>query len=105
MIETAVARAAVASARTVFFDGQLNPVAPEVGQWFCEFDDEFDDGEYGTLRDGDLVEYLGPDDSATWNDEAKEFLPYGDPMLRHLVCTEYGDEPRRPRGLILVRQS
>lgn len=105
MIKTAIASAAVASAGTVFFDGQLNPVVPEVGQWFCEFDDEFDAGESGTLRDGALVEYLGPDHGVTWNDKAKEFLPYGDPMLRHLVCTEYGDDPRRPWGLILVRQS
>jgi hypothetical protein len=38
MLETAVASAAVARADTIFFNAQLNPVVPEVGQWFCEYD-------------------------------------------------------------------
>lgn len=38
MVEQGLIETAAASAGTFFFDAQLNPVVPEVGQWFCEFD-------------------------------------------------------------------
>lgn len=105
MFNTNTVVKAVEKHGTVFFDMNLNPVEPQVGQWFCEYDDEWDLGESNFVRDGALVEYLCPDDHVTWSDEAKEFVPYGDPMLRHLVCTEYSDEPRRPQGRILILQA
>ena len=54
MITYEAARAALAANTTVFFDADLNPVAPEVGQWFCEFDIN-DDPEVDSLRDEALV--------------------------------------------------
>lgn len=105
MFNTNAVVKAVEKHGTVFFDMNLNPVVPDVGQWFCEYDDEWDLGESNFVRDGAIVEYLGPDDHVAWNSEAQEFTPYGDPMLRHLVATEYSDEPRRPQGRILILQA
>lgn len=80
-------RAAVAQHATVFFDADLTPIEPIVGQWFCEFDAY--DGASGTesMRDEAMVEFLG--------------MHAGRPMV-----AEEGDEAeeRRPRGIVLIRQ-
>ena len=70
--------AATKQHETIFFDASLNPVSPQDGQWFCEFDVGNGDG----LRDEALVEYVG----------SGRVMPEGD------------DEDRYPRGVILILQ-
>lgn len=88
------AELAVATHGTVFFDAELNPVVPEIGQWFCEFD------EYGgKLRDEALVEYLGLDTCAVLVDGQIVERPV------NWVITEYSEAGRAPHGIVLIRQS
>ena len=105
MFNTLQALDAVMRADTRFFDAQLNPVVPQPGQWFVEYDDEYDEGQSGVLRDEAMVEYVGPDDSAAWCSEAKRFVPWGKSRDQHIVAPEHSDGVRRPRGVILVRQA
>lgn len=105
VINTMQALDAVARHDTRFFDMQLNPIVPQPGQWFCEYDDEYDEGQSGVLRDEAMVEYVGRDDSAAWCSVEKRFVPWGKTRDQHLVAPEHGDGERRPKGLILVRQS
>lgn len=78
---------------TVFFDADLNPVVPQEGQWFCEFD-EHD----GRLRDEALVEYLGVVAKAVLVNGKFEECP------AHSVIPEYAESDREPRGIVLIRQ-
>lgn len=84
---------------TIFFDRDLQPIVPQPGQWFAEFDGDHE-GLYGEA----IVEYIGPCDAVVWDDQQQAFVHYGAPMTRHLVCEE-GGTARRPKGLILIRQS
>lgn len=105
MLNTNTVVNAVERHRTLFFDASLNPVTPQPGQWFCEYDDDFDLGESNFCRDEALVEYVGPDESVCWSNEVNDFVPHGDPINRHLVSVDGGEDTRRPRGRILIRQS
>ena len=51
-------RSAIAAHGTVFFDSNLNPITPEPGSWFCEFDiiDTYEGNEI--VRDEELVHPL-----------------------------------------------
>lgn len=94
MITSQAATTAVEQHGTIWFDANLNPVTPCVGQWFCEFD-EYDDE---TLLDGAFVCYEG---------ESFEHVSCGDqlvPVMRQTVSTEDGDV-RPPRGVLLIRQA
>lgn len=89
------AKAAIEQHKTVFFDRNLNPVMPQQGQWFCEFDDENGDAN---LIGGALVEYMGLSTKA---------LLEGDTFVEHpshRVAGDYLDGDREPRGLILILQ-
>lgn len=105
MFSPAQVQAAIAQHGTIFFDAELNPVTPQAGQWFCEYEliipEEGDD----YLSDQALVEYVGPDDTVVWCDKANAFVPYGDPIRRHRVAPEHSDGDRRVLGEILVRQA
>lgn len=105
MFNTMQALDAVMRHDTRFFDMELNPVVPQPGQWFCEYDDEYDYGKSGVLRDGSMVEYVGPDEGAAWCDVEQRFRPWGEPRDQHLVGPEYSDGVRRPRGVILILQA
>lgn len=98
-------RAAVQQHGTIFFDANLNPVVPEPGQWFCEYNAVIPEEGEDHLRDESLVEYLGPDESVVWLDSANAFVPFGSPLYRYRVVPEYADGDRRVQGEILVRQS
>lgn len=88
------ALAAASKHKTVFFDAELNPVMPQEGQWFCEFD-EYD----GQLRDEALVEYLGISTKAVLvNGTLEEYQT-------HAVITEHAESDREPSGIVLIRQS
>lgn len=104
MFTPAQVDAAIKAHGTIFFDGELNPVVPEPGQWFCEFDLIIPEEGDNFIRDESLVEYLGPCDSVVLDDSGKP-VPYGDPKQRFRVLPEYAEEDRRPNGVILVRQS
>jgi hypothetical protein len=97
--------AAVKTHGTIFFDAQLNPVTPQIGQWFCEYELVIPEEGDDFLRDDALVEYTGPDDRVVWCDKAGAFVPYGDPIRRHRVAPEYSDCDRRVQGEILIRQT
>lgn len=102
-INSQAAIEAVHTHGTVFFDGNLQPVVPQPGQWFCEFDDgDCDEGQ--ELRDEAFVKYVGPDESVCWDAQLNDFAPHGAPMLRHLVSPEHDDDARRPRGVVLILQ-
>jgi hypothetical protein len=108
MIATSLALDAVAREGTRFFcvgsgDGVLEPVTPKPGDWFCEFDDNFDPGS-GELRDAALVEYVGPDESLCLCKASGTLVPGGHSVDRHLVLPEGEEDVRRPRALILVLQ-
>jgi hypothetical protein len=105
MLNPAQVEAAIAKHGTVFFDADLNPVVPQVGQWFCEYVLVIPEKGDNYIQDDALVEYAGPDDSVVWDDSFHAFLPYGAPMLRHRVVPEYSDSDRRVQGGILIRQS
>ena len=105
MIDKALALRAIETHGTIFFDIDLQPVVPQPGQWFCEFDDQYLPEDSETLRDEAIVEYLGPCEAQVFSQEHAAFIPYGDPKRRHRVATEYSESDRRPNGVILVRQS
>lgn len=91
------AREAVARHGTVFFDGDLNPVTPEPGDWFCEF--EVDYAPDREVRDGDLVRYEGKGERSTLDGDTWVTV------MRDMVWPEGADECREPGGLVLIRQS
>ena len=64
-----------------FFDGELNPVVPVVGEWFAEFEPF----EHESFWDADLVQVVEVEG-------------------RVLVLPEGDDECRPPRGIALIRQ-
>jgi hypothetical protein len=83
---------------TVFFDGDLNPVVPREGQWFCEFDCDVDhEGEW-FVRDEAFVEYAGLSETSMWDGEKFVTRP------SHRVLPEGGDCDREPRGYVLIAQ-
>ena len=88
-------RAAIVRHETIYFDAALSPVAPAVGQWFCEFDIELAEEGNEVLRDGALVEYLGQ--ATFWNMAGS--------ADEDIVCEEYADDIRRPRGDVLILQA
>lgn len=75
---------AISEHRTQFFDAELRPIVPQIGQWFCEFENLDDDTD--DLSAEALVEYRGASQSG------------------HRVLPEYADCDREQRGLILVLQ-
>jgi hypothetical protein len=54
---------------TVFFDKDLNPVQPQEGQWFCEFEVVIPEEGDNFVRDQSLVEYVGGGEVAAEDDE------------------------------------
>ena len=56
MIDKALALRAIETHGTIFFDIDLQPVVPQPGQWFCEFDDQYLPEDSETLRDEAIVE-------------------------------------------------
>ena len=104
MLNPAQVEAAVKQHGTIFFDANLNPVAPQEGQWFCEYHLEIPEEGDDYIIDGSLVEYLGPCDSYVL-DSAGKPAPYGKPAERHRVRPECSESDRRPHGEILILQS
>jgi len=91
-------RAATEQHGTVFFDADLNPVQPEPGQWFCEFDCDVDyEGEW-FVRDEAFVRYEGLDDRHTLDGD--KWVTVQKPV----VWPEGADECREPAGYILIAQ-
>ena len=89
-------RAAVVRHETIFFDADLQPIRPQPGQWFCEYDIELAEDGDEILRDGALVEFVDTE-LARYSD--------GQALIRHWVTTEYSDNWREPRGEALIRQA
>ena len=89
-------RAAVVRHETIFFDADLQPIVPQPGQWFCEYDIDFSWEGNEILREGSLVEFV-----------ATGVVRYsdGEQLIRHWVATEYSDDCREPRGEALIRQA
>lgn len=83
----------------LFFNMDLEPVEPKAGDWFCEMDWDTDYEGEDFVREGAFVEYLGPDESHTF--DANWVL-----VTRkcHRVMEEDCDD-REPRTLVLVRQN
>jgi hypothetical protein len=94
-------RAACADHETIFFDGDLNPVLPKPGQWFCEFDLVLTEEGNEIVRDEALVEYQGLEDQTTFN----SFLERWTTSKVDVVWDEQSDRVRQPNGWILIRQN
>lgn len=92
---------AMAEAGNVFYTFDGEPVKPEPGQWFCEFElIEPEDEEYPPfVRDEALVRFECFD----------EFVVFGDAgpktFTEALVWDETADECRNPRTPVLILQS
>ncbi len=84
---------------TIFFDHALNPVQPEEGQWFCEYEIFLGFGGEELVREGAIVEYLGV--SLTYVLDGDRFVE----RPSHRVQTEYSDTDREPVGDALIRQA
>lgn len=89
-------RAAVVRHETIFFDADLQPIVPQPGQWFCEYDIELAEEGNEILRDGAIVEFVETE-VASYSD--------GEQIVRHWVTNEYSDDWREPRGWALIRQA
>ena len=89
-------RAAVVRHETSCFDAELQPIVPQPGQWFCEYDIDLAEEGNEILRDGALVEFVETE-VARYSD--------GQALIRHWVTTEYSDNWREPRGEALIRQA
>ena len=89
-------RAAVVRHETIFLDAELQPIVPQPGQWFCEYDILFADEGNEILSEGALVEFVETE-VARYTD--------GEQLVRHWVTTEYSDECREPIGEALIRQA
>lgn len=82
---------------TIFFDRNLNPVLPQVGQWFCEYEQVTPEEGEPFIRDEALVEYCGPSEAGGWS---------GSPVrVVHRVQPDGSDCDRNTDALFLVRQS
>lgn len=92
-------RAAIAGG-AVYFDANLNPVEPQVGQWFCELDIVTEDGDE-IIEGGALVEFLGADTQYVWSQAEQDFVG----IQRHLVCDESAEDARAPHGVALMLQA
>jgi hypothetical protein len=80
----------------LFFDADLNPVTPQVGEWYCEVDWDTDIDGDDFVTEGALVRYEGTSIST---------LTDGTSQARHRVTPDGDDEDRTPQGMVLVRQS
>lgn len=91
---------AAEATKAIFFNVNLEPVVPLVGDWFCEMDWDTDFEGDDFVREGSLVEYLGEDESHT-------FAPDGSLVTRkcHRVMEDDADSDREPRTLCLIRQN
>lgn len=92
-----IAAALAANPGHVFFDGDLQPVPPTEGRWYCEFHVEEDDPDF-PVRDGALVEYLG---------SGPVFDLDGGAIVtrqQHMVAEEGEDGGRAPWGDVLILQ-
>lgn len=80
---------------SIFFDEDLNPVIPQPGEYFVEYDEEeFADN----LLDRAMVQYVGPDSVPF------ALSGFGPPKRQHhLVLPECEFAPRSPQGVLLVR--
>ena len=94
----AAINAAVAAHGGPFFDCDLRPVVPVVGQWFCEYSQDCDYEGRDRVRDEALVEYLGPDEQHTFGPNGLETRTV------HIVAEDGGD-CRQPREQCLILQS
>lgn len=92
------AHAAVAKHGTVFFDAELNPVIPQVGEYFCEFDAAFSAEDDLYLRAELLVQYVGHTTRLVVGGAEVTEQP------SHLVVEDGNERDREPYGIILVRQ-
>lgn len=92
------AQAAVAKHGTVFFDTDLNPVIPQVGEYFCEFDAAFGAEDDLYLRAELLVRYVGVTTRLIAGTAGVTEKP------SHLVVEDGNERDREPYGIILVRQ-
>lgn len=81
---------------SIFFDEDLNPVIPQPGEYFVEYEEEeFTDN----LLDRAMVQYVGPD-----NVPLGALSGFAPPRRqRHLVLPEYQSSPRSPKGVLLIR--
>lgn len=91
--------AAVKAHGTKFFTveaGELVPVEPKAGEWFCEFDEVIPEDERPAfIRDEALVEYV---------ELAELQFTDGEKIRRHMVAPEHADDCREARGVMLIRQ-
>jgi hypothetical protein len=97
MFTPAQVDAAIRAHGTIFFDSNLNPVEPQVGEWFCEYERVIPEEADAFIRDESLVEYCGAAEVGGWD---------GSPVRTvHRVLPEYADCDRTTDCLFLVRQS
>lgn len=95
--------AAIKAHGTKFFDKDLNPVVPQPGDWFCEFDLTYRMGKDGMIFDravdGAFVEYICKEKFPIFDLEGN--IVYHD---IHVVVPEGCEFDRQPQGNFLIKQ-
>lgn len=87
--------------KTLFFaieGDSVVPVTPKRGEWFVEFDWDYDHEGEMFAQDGDFVRYEGKDESATWEGDSWVTREHD------VVQPEHADDVRAPR-LFMLRQA